>query len=96
GAITTRKRNGKIIEETQVEELHIQELTGKLNTLKCEILGISSLISKHYQGVESIINTLGKTAPTDVQSFDANQQERLDTLITHLCELSQLINKKIQ
>lgn len=67
GAIAARKKNGKVIEDAQVEELHIQELTGKLNTLKCEVLGISSLISKHYQGVESIIDTLEKAAPTDAQ-----------------------------
>ncbi|WP_241680072.1 hypothetical protein [Serratia oryzae] len=96
GAIAARKKNGKAIEEAQVEELQTQELTSKLNILKYEVLGIASVISKHYQGVESIIDTLEKTAPTDVQSFDANQKEMLDTLITHMCELSQLINKKIQ
>ncbi|MEX3004381.1 hypothetical protein [Serratia fonticola] len=95
GAIVARKKNGKVIEEAQVEGLHMQELTRKLSILECDVIGITSLISKHYHGAENIIGTLEKTAPTDFKSFNAVQKEMFNTLIAHIHELSKLINKKI-
>lgn len=96
GTLLARRKNGKIIEEAQREERNVRAKTSEMRVMERGAQELKKLTSEHYQGTESIIDMLEKTAPRDYKKYNQNQKNQLGALINHMNALSKLINKKIQ
>tara|TARA_R110001583_G_C5654565_1_gene409083 strand:+ start:2929 stop:3777 length:849 start_codon:yes stop_codon:yes gene_type:complete len=94
--LIARGRNQAISEEAVADTETIQTEISSLTAFKIQINRLISLTERNIDGVTVLLAQLQERAPDNYLEFSKVQKEWLNSLISHVDSLSELLNKNVQ